>query len=468
MNKIMKAVSLKNIILIAGVAGTLMACSTSRHYHRQTGNTDGLFGDTVTTDSVTMADMPWQELMTDPYLKELIEEGLKSNLDLKISIQSVLAAEAYLSQSKAALWPSLSLGADGTYVRYSKAVYPNNPTFAHGEDLTLTSSWEIDIWGKLRGEKRAAYANLLSSDAGRKAVQTRLISNIASSYYSLLALDRQLAITRQTVKNNMDLVETMKALKENGQVTGAAVVQSEASRYAAEVTIPDLEQQITEMENTIDLLLGRNPGTRVKRGTLTDQQINNQIRTGVPSQLLDNRPDVMQAEYAVISAYETTNSARAYFYPALTITASGGFEAIDLGDLLKPENMAINLLGGLTQPIFNRKANSTRLRVAKTQQEKALLSFQSALLNAGREVQNALSSYQTATDKMDLRKKQLEALNKSVSYTKELLTYGSANYTEVLTAQQSLLAAQLNDVNDHLQQLNAVVNLYRSLGGGWK
>ncbi len=464
----MRTVSLKNIILIAGLAGALISCSTSRHYHRQTTDADGLFGDTVTTDSVTMADMPWQELMTDPYLKELIEDGLNNNPDLKISIQNVLEAEAYLSQSKAAFWPSLSLSADGSYMRYSKAVYPSYPTFAHGEDLKMSSSWEVDIWGKLRGQKRAAYANLLSSDAGRKAVQTRLISNIASSYYSLLALDRQLAITRQTVKTNMDLVETMKALKENGQVTGAAVVQSEASRYAAEVTIPDLEQQITEMENTIDLLLGRNPGTHVKRGTLADQRMTALIRTGVPSQLLDNRPDVMQAEYGVISAYETTNSARAYFYPALTITASSGFEAIDLSDLLKPENLAINLVGGLTQPIFNKKANATRLKVAKAQQEEALLSFRSTLLNAGSEVQNALSSYQTATEKMELRMKQLEALNKSVSYTKELLTYGSANYTEVLTAQQSLLAAQLNDVNDHLQQLNAVVTLYRSLGGGWK
>ncbi len=458
----------RNILFTAGLAATLLSCSSSRHFHKEDISAEGLYGDTVTTDSVTMADMPWQELMTDPYLKELIEEGLKNNPDLKSSIQNVLEAEAYLSQSKASFWPSLSLSADGDYIRYSKSVYPTYPTFAHGEDLKMSSSWEVDIWGKLRGEKRAAYANLLSSDAGRKAVQTRLISNIASSYYSLLALDRQLAITRQTVKTDMDLVETMKALKDNGQVTGAAVVQSEASRYAAEVTIPDLEQQITEMENTIDLLLGRNPGIPVERGTLADQRMTALIRTGVPSQLLDNRPDVMQAEYAVISAYETTNSARAYFYPALTITASGGFESVDLSDILKPENLAINLVGGLTQPIFNKKANATRLKVAKAQQEEALLSFRSALLNAGSEVQNALSSYQTATEKMELRMKQLEALNKSVSYTKELLIYGSADYTEVLTAQQSLLAAQLNDVDDHLQQLNAVVTLYRSLGGGWK
>ena len=464
----MRTISLKNTILIAGLSGILLSCNTARHFQRESADTDGLYGDTITTDSVTMADMPWQELFTDPYLKSLVQEGLSNNLNLQIAIQNVLQAEAYLSQSKAAFWPSLSLSADGTYIRYSKAVYPDNPTFAHGEDLELSSSWEADIWGKLRGQKRAAYANLLSGDAGRKAVQTRLIADIASTYYSLLALDQQLAITQQTVKNNINLVETMKVLKESGQVTGAAIVQSEATRYAAEVTIPDLKQQIRETENTMDLLLGQTPGIEIERGSLPEQKVTTLIKTGVPAQLLDNRPDVMQAEYDVISAYETTNSARAYFYPALTITASAGFEAIDLDDLLKPENLAINLLGGLTQPIFNRKANSTRMKVAKSQQEQALLNFRNTLLNAGSEVQNALSSYQTAAQKMTLRQLQLDALEKSVSYTRELLTYGSANYTEVLTAQQSLLAAQLSDVNDHLQQLSAVVTLYRALGGGWK
>jgi outer membrane protein TolC len=192
------------------------------------------------------------------------------------------------------------------------------------------------------------------------------------------------------------------------------------------------------------------------------------LQTGVPAQLLDNRPDVMQAEYNVVSAYEVTNSARAYFYPALTITASTGFAASDLDELLDPVSFAANVVGGLAQPIFSRRANITRLKVAKAQQEEALINFRNTLLKAGQEVHNALGSYDSSVKKMDLRKQQLDALNKSVDYTKELLNYGSATYTEVLNAQTSLLSAQLNSVNDQLQQLNSVVTLYRALGGGWR
>lgn len=287
------------------------------------------------------------------------------------------------------------------------------------------------------------------------------------AYYNLLALDNKLAITHETVKTSADLVETMKSLKETGRVTGAAVVQSEAARYAAEVTIPDIEQQIRETENTLCLLLGRTPGP-IARGKLEDQKANELLSTGVPAELLDNRPDVMQAEFGVISAYEMTNNARAYFYPSVTLTANAGFEALEFKDLFDPASFAANIVGGLTQPIFNKRQNKTRLEVAKAQQAAALANFSSTLLNAGKEVNNALSLYEASVQKSELRQKQLEALEKSVDYTKELLNYGSATYTEVLNAQQSLLNAQLSNVNDHIQQLTAMVNLYHALGGGWK
>jgi NodT family efflux transporter outer membrane factor (OMF) lipoprotein len=378
-----------------------------------------------------------------------------------------MQAEAYFSQSKAAMLPGISAKGTGTYVRNPESIYPDAPREVNNFQLGAEASWEVDLWGKLRSSKRSAYANLLASDAGKKAVETRLISNIATAYYSLAGLDAKLAITRQTVKNNIDLVETIKVLKESGRVTGAAIVQSEAARYAAEVTIPDLEQQIRETENTLCLLLGRIPGA-IERGKIDEQTLSSVLQTGVPAQLLDNRPDVMQAEFAVMSAYETTNSARAYFYPALTLTASTGFAATDLDQLLDPKSFAANVIGGLTQPLLNKKVNTTRLKVAQAQQEEALINFRNTLLKAGQEVHNAMGSYESSVQKIALRQLQLEALNKSVDYTKELLTYGSATYTEVLNAQTSLLSAQLSSVNDQLQQLNAVVTLYRALGGGWK
>lgn len=462
----MKMNSIKNTILIAIVSVLLFSCSTTNHYKRSQDLSDGLYGNAQTGES-NLANENWENLFNDPILDSLIAEGLRNNLDLQAAVQRVVAAESNFLQSKAALAPSLSAQAGHTYVKNSESTSPNGSDHYNASQIALQSSWEIDFWGKLSSAKKAAYANYLATDAAQKAVQTRLISNIASVYYTLLALDANLEITKATVKNSAELVETMKALKESGDVTGAAVVQSEAARYAAEVTIPDIEQQIKENENTLCLLLGRTPGA-VKRGKLDEQKASEMLAIGIPTELLDNRPDVMQAEYNVISAYQMTNSAKAYFYPSVTLTANAGMESLDLEDLFDPSSFAANIVGGLVQPIFNKRANKTRLEVAKAQQEEALLNFKNALLNAGAEVTDALNMYEASLQKIELREKQLNALEKSVDYTKELLVYGSATYTEVLNAQQSLLGAQLNDVNDHVQQLNAVVSLYRALGGGWK
>lgn len=463
----MRTISIKYIILIVGFTSILVSCNTSNHYQRNAANTDNLFGSSITTDSVTIANKPWRDLFVDNYLQKFILEGLENNADMKIAMQKVIEAEAYFSQSKAELLPAISAKAMVNYTSNPETLYPNGPGEVKYFQLGADASWEIDLWGKLRSSKRGAYANLLATDAGRKAVQTRLIADIVTAYYNLVGLDEKLSITRQTVKNNTDLVETMKVLKESGKVTGAAVVQSEAARYAAEVTIPDLEQQIRETENAFCLLLGRVPGT-IERGKIDQQTLSTVLKTGVPAQLLDNRPDVMQAEFGVMSAFETTNNARAYFYPALTLTASTGFVATNMNQFFDPKAFAANVIGGLTQPLFNKRINATRLKVAKAQQEEALISFRNTLLKAGQEVQNALGSYESSVQKIALRKLQLESLVKSVDYTKQLLTYGTANYTEVLTAQTSLLSAQLSSVNDQLQQLSAVVSLYRALGGGWK
>ena len=460
-------ITLKNIILITGCLIALYSCSTAHHFQRETVSTAGLYGSPATIDTATIADKPWRELFSETHLQQLIQEGLENNSDLRIAVQKVVEAESGFALSKAALLPNVSVEVNATQTQNPGSLYPPSFLEMGSYQIGAQASWEVDLWGKLRSSKRAAYARLLASDAGKKEVQTRLIANIASAYYTLLGLDAKLDITRQTVKNDLEQVETMKILKESGVVTGAAIVQSEAARYAAEVTIPDLEQQIRETENALCLLLGRTPGI-IQRGKIDDQIQPAVLKAGVPARLLDNRPDVMQAEFGVMSAYETTNNARSFFYPAFTLTASRGFVATDLNQFFSPVTYATNLVAGLVQPIFNNKINTARLRVAKAQQEEALINLRNALLNAGQEVQNAMGSYEWSVKKIALRKLQLDALIKSVDFTKELLTYGSANYTEVLTAQTSLLSAQLSSVNDQLQQLNAVVSLYRAVGGGWK
>ncbi|MVN22523.1 efflux transporter outer membrane subunit [Mucilaginibacter arboris] len=462
----------KQLVFFFGLISVLASCKITKSYKAPDLNTKNLFRDQLTTDTATLANKKWQSLFADTILTGLIEEGLNRNLNLQTAIQQMVAAEATLRQSKAAFLPTLDASAGVTRSKSSLASlnYPAGisiNTLTTSYQAALNTSWEADIWGKLRSAKRAALAGYLSTDAAKRAVQTQLIADIANSYFNLLALDRQLEITEQTLQIRIKDVETMKVLKEGAVVTGAAVVQSEANRYAAEVSIPDLKQSIREAENALNILLARAPGP-IRREKLADQRPIADLQTGVPLQLLVNRPDVQQAEYNFRSAFENTNLARTYFYPALTVTASGGLSSLQLKNFFD-NSIFYNLAGGLTQPIFNQGINKARLITAKAQQQEALNNFQLQLLTAGQEVSNALYAYQTAVEKQETRSKQLDALQKAVDYTEELLRYSSAtNYTDVLTSEQSLLAAQLSSINDRLQQLQAGVNLYRALGGGWK
>ncbi|ETZ20431.1 efflux transporter outer membrane subunit [Pedobacter sp. V48] len=461
----------KSYIIIGFATLCLTACVTKK-YERPALNSNDLYRDKTGTDTATIANLPWKTLFADGTLQTLIQQGLNENLDLKQAVERIKIAEATLRQSKAAFLPSLSGDLSVTDAKQSRAAlnFPpgiNINTETQTYKAQLSTSWEADIWGKLSSAKRSAYASLLQTDAAKRAVQTQLIANIANTYYNLLALDKQLAITEQTVKIRETDVETMKSLKEGAIVNGAAVVQSEANLYAAQVTIPDLKKSIKETENALSILLGKGPGA-INRTTLDEQQPYNSLETGVSSQLLQNRPDVQAAEFAFRSAFENTNTAKTYFYPALTLTANGGLSSLDLKNFFD-QSVFYNLIGGITQPIFNKGQNKARLKTAQAQQQQAFYSFQQTLLTSGQEVSNALFAYQTASEKETTRAKQIASLTKAVDYTKELLRYSSAtNYTDVLTSEQSLLAAQLNSINDRLQKLQSIVNLYRALGGGWK
>ena len=461
----------KYSILIGFTILTLSACVTKK-YERPQVKSEGLYRDKNTTDTTTMADLPWKTLFSDTTLQSLIQQGINQNLDLKQAIERIRISEATLRQSRAAFLPSLQADVSVTDAKQAAAAL----NFPAGININLetqtyraqlSTAWEADIWGKLGSAKRSAFATLLQSDAAKRAVQTQLIATIANSYYTLLALDKQLAITEQTIKIRAQDVETMKALKEGAVVNGAAVVQSEANLYAAEVTLPDLERSIKEAENALNIALAQAPGT-VNRTTLDQQVAFSNLQTGVSAQLLQNRPDVIAAEFGFRAAFENTNVAKTYFYPALTLTAAGGLTSLQLNNFFD-NSIFYNLVGGLTQPIFAKGANKARLTTAQANQQIAFYTFQQALLTGGQEVSNALYAYQTAEEKEATRAKQIASLTKAVDFTKELLRYSSAtNYTDVLTSEQSLLTAQLSGINDRLQKLQSVVNLYRALGGGWK
>jgi outer membrane protein, multidrug efflux system len=308
----------------------------------------------------------------------------------------------------------------------------------------------------------------MASEAFKRAVTTDLIASAAINYYNLLALDAQLDITQRTLEKRISNAETMEALRDNDLITSADLVLSQANRYSTEIIIPELKQRIYETENVLSLLMGKEPGP-INRTSLEQQNLSEDLRTGVPAQLLANRPDVVQAEYRLRYYYETAKSARANFYPSLTINARGGLTETSLNALYNQPVFFWSIPVGLVQPIFNYGLNKQRFLSATADFEESQASFRKILLNAGNEVVNAMHSYETARDKMSIREKQVGYLEKAVEYTTELLKYTSTtSYIDVLTSEVTLLSAQLNGVNDKFEQLQSIVSLYQSLGGGWK
>lgn len=452
---------------------SLSSCIATKSYEQPEMQTENLYPfEQVEMDSTTLADMPWQEVFKDPQLRDLIDEALANNLELQSAIEQIRIAEADFYQGRMSMLPTLYLGADASYNEQSDNASSfggaGNGSIPASErySVSASSSWELDVWGKLTSAKKASFSALLQAEATRRAVQTRIIAQVANAYYQLLALDEQLEITRETVENRRQDVEAIRSLKESGLVTGVSLQQSIANRYAAEVTLPELRQQITEQEHTLSILLGRSPG-EIERTNLEEQAAIDSLATGIPAQLLRNRPDIIAAEQSFRSAFELTNNARAQFYPSLQLTAEGGYQSLQTDELFQPGSVFYNLIAGITQPIFNRGQNKAQLKRSKARQQQAKLELRSTVINASSEVSNALSRFQNAEEKKELSAKQLNALENAVEYSRELLQYGEANYTEVLTAQQNYLSAQLSDINNELQQLTAGVELYRALGGGW-
>ena len=424
---------------------------------------NNLYGDLEISDSSNIALVPWRELFTDTCLQAIIEKTLSNNPDMQVSIARVKKAEAAFRQSRAETFPSLNAGFSATY--QSETGGAGVPEYYQ---LFASTSWEADIWGKYRSAKRASLASLMASEAFKKAVTTDLIASAAMNYYNLLALDAQLGITRRTLEKRISNAETMEALRDNDLITSADLVLSQANRYSTEIIIPELKQRIYETENVLCLLMGQEPGPIV-RTSLEQQNLSEPLRTGVPAQLLANRPDVLEAEFRLRYYYETAKSARASFYPSLTINARGGLTEASLNALFNQPVFFWNIFGGLVQPIFNYGLNKQRFLSATADFEESQAAFRKTLLNAGSEVVNAMHSYETATNKMSIREKQIGYLEKAVDYTTELLKYTSTtSYIDVLTSEVTLLSAQLNGVNDKFEQLQSIVALYQSLGGGWQ
>lgn len=421
---------------------------------------DSIFRQPVLSDdSTSMASISWKVLFTDSLLQGLIQRGLDNNTDVRVAYLKVQEAEATLTASKLAYLPSVSFTPDGAVSSFNGA----EPSMTYS--LAASASWEIDLFGKLRNAQKGAKAALMQTQAYSQAVRTQLIATIANSYYSLLMLDEQLRVSEQTLENWSDYVNTLEMLKEYGTVDQVAIAQAKANKLNVEASVLTLKQQIQALENSLCALLGDVPEP-VMRTSLGEQVFDAQISTGVPLQLLRNRPDVQQAEWALAQAFYATNEAYSAFYPSISLSGLAGWTNSGGGVIVNPGGWLLNAVASLVQPLFNRGINMARLKISKAQQEEALLLFQQSILDAGVEVNDALSQWQTAQQRLVLDKQQIQSLRSALNDTELLMEYGTTNYLEVLIAQQNLLQAELTEVQDRFNEIQGVVNLYHALGGG--
>lgn len=451
---------MKKIILLSAVTVLLSSCGIYSKYKPETAVSDNLYGEGIeTADTAGIGDRDWHELFSDPKLQALIEQGLQNNTDYQSAQLRVKEAEAALMSARLAFLPSFALSPQGTVSSFDAR--KATQTYS----LPVTASWELDIFGRMHNAKLQAKAVYAQSEDYRQAVRTQLIAGIANSYYTLLMLDEQLAITRETEEAWRETVSSTRALMNAGMADEAAVSQMEATYYQVQASALDLKEQINQVENSLALLLAETP-RYFEQGTLDEQQFPEDLSVGVPVQMLSNRPDVRSAERSLEAAFYGTNQARASFYPSVVLSGSAGWTNSAGAMIVNPGKFLASAVGSLTQPLFNRGQVIAQYRIAQAQQEEASLAFQQTLLNAGSEVNDALVAYQTSREKTILFDKQIVSLEKALKSTSLLMEHGTSTYLEVLTARQSLLSAQLSQTANRFSEIQSVVNLYHALGGG--
>ncbi|MCE3074399.1 TolC family protein [Chryseobacterium gwangjuense] len=464
---------IKGITFSVAILAAVSSCMARKEYERPKNVVDEkLFRtDMLPSDSINVANVSWKEIFTDPILQGHISKALENNLDIRIALQSITSAEAYLKQSKAAYQPTVTVGPGYTFQTQSLNTQTGrlfgDRRYINQLDITASIGFEADIWGKLRAQEKAQMATYLGTVAAHKAVKSDLVASIASSYYQLLTFDDQKRIITETIAVREKNLETTKALKASGTVTEVAVQQSEALVFNAKSLLIDIDTQIQLLENTMSLLMGE-PSHAIERSTLKSQHVPIDLKLGYPAQLLANRPDVMRAEYSLMNAFELTNAAKAQFYPTLKITGNGGLQSMDIDHLFSVNSLFASVVGGLAQPILNRRTIKTNYEVSLANQETAYLNFRKTVLTAGKEVSDAIRVFSVQDSFIDLKQKELESYKKSVDYSQELVNYGMANYLEVLNASVNSLNAELNISNAQYSKMKAAVELYQALGGGWK
>ena len=455
----------KQIIAMCATA-LLSSCHIYKAYERPDSiDTSGLYRDPVSTvdtlisDTVNIGNLSWKELFKDPKLQALIEEGLANNVDMQTAIHRVEDAKILLTSARLSFLPSINLAPQGTATTIGAG------EFVKAYSTPLVASWELDLFGKLLNASRNQKAVYMQSQYAEQAVRSQLIGGIANLYFTLLMLDRQVEITTETVAIYKENVRVMEAMKIAGMANEAAVSLKRAVYHQVSASLINLKRQVREIENSLSVLLAKAPQA-IERGTLDEQEMPDQIMAGIPLQLLENRPDVKIAEMTLASAYYRTNQARAAFYPGLNITGMAGWTNGSGVTVSNPGELMFQAMASLAQPIFNNGKLVANLKVSKSEEKIAQMNYQQTILKAGKEVSDALHLYEATGKKLIEDKAQIAQLEKAVEYTNALFQSGQSSYLEILSAQQSLLSAELTEVSDYVQRMQAVISLYSAVGGG--
>ena len=455
-----------NIYVIALAALSLTGCrSLYGTYERPDVKVNGIVRDPV-DDKATLEDtndfgnLPWRSVFTDPQLQVLIEKALDNNPDLLNAALNIDIAEQQVKTSKLAFLPSVVFAPTGTISHFGSHA---SPTQAY--TLPVSASWDVDLFGRLRSAKKSAQMLLIQMRDYQVSVQTTLICNVANLYYTLLMLDRQQQIVDDMsglTKNTWDM---MKLQMEYGRARSTSVQSAEAAYYSVQTQAADIRRQIRETENALSLLLGE-PVQGIARGSLDRQHLPSSFSGGIGVQLLSNRADVHANEMALAQCFYNVQEARSRFYPALNISPTGAWT--NSNGMVNPGKLLLSVVGSLTQPVFMRGQLKAGLRVAQDKYRQAYNTWQNSILKAGSEVSNALVAYNSAHEKEQLQEQQIGVLKKNVDDTRLLYAQSSSTYLEVITAQQSLLNAEISQVKEQFTKLQAIVNLYNALGGGSK
>lgn len=456
---------MKRLIFIMMVSCLAGSCGIWRKFQEPEpeGDISLLFGEEyMTSDSASIADLGWRELFTDPLLQALVEKGLESNTDIRTARLHTEQAFLSLKSARLAYIPSFNFAPEG-----SISSFDNFNGVKSGVNRTYTApvaaSWTIDVFGAKTNQKRSGKETWMMMQDYEQAAETGLISALAAQYYTLLMLDRQLDLAGQTAEKFQKSVEVLEAMKDAGMANETAIAQMKGAYWQVVAGRESIAQAVKEIENSICSILGETPHG-IERGNADEVVFPETLKTGVPASVLERRPDIRAAKHNLANAYYAVNIARASMLPSLTLSGAAGWTN-NAGAVVNPGGLILSAAGSLLQPIFNARANATRVKIAKSQQEEAMIAYRQAVLYAGAEVNNALTSYQSASTRIDAQLNQVKALETAVEKTEYLMRYSSSTYLEVLTAEQSQLSAKTDLVQTRYDQIYSIISLYSALGG---